>query len=97
MAHFIRRLINKGEAVIIEGGAPYLLGMPRMELTDGSLLVIENHRGVAELTGSEIAVRVREGQVVVRGVGLRIRGLNHEELVVGGEIHAVELVRRKID
>lgn len=96
MGQIIRRLINKGEAVIIEGGAPCLLGMPRMELTGGRLLVIENHKGIAELSQNEISVRVRDGWVVIRGERLYLRGLNREELVVGGTITAVELVKRRI-
>jgi len=93
----IRRLINKGEAVVIEGGASYLLGLPRMELTGGKLLVIENHRGIAELTREEISVRVKDGHVVIRGKSLRIRGFNRAELVVGGDISAVELQKRRIE
>ncbi len=68
-----------------------VVGLPRVELTGRQELRMENHKGVLGCTAEEILVSGGKLLVRVRGSGLELRAMTAEELLITGEIAAVEL------
>ncbi|MBQ8143422.1 MAG: YabP/YqfC family sporulation protein [Butyricicoccus sp.] len=66
-------------------------GLTRLELTGGSRLLIEDHRGILEYTDSVLRIALRRGTIVVTGEGLQLTALTLRELAVSGCIRAIEL------
>jgi sporulation protein YqfC len=87
---FLGRLIQKGENYMIEQGDSSLLSVARAELVSNRLLIVENHKGIAELTGMLVSVRVKGGIMRVSGQGLYIRQLNRREVRVAGHILSLD-------
>ncbi len=71
--------------------AELLPGMPLIELTGHSRVMVDNHRGISEYTNGCICVRVSFGLVSIYGCGLRITKMRKKQIVIGGNILRVEL------
>lgn len=71
-----------------------LPGVPLVEITGERRVLIEHHRGVSRYGSGEISVRVRYGEVLIRGCGLELAKMTREQLVVSGRIDCVSLIRR---
>jgi len=69
-----------------------LAGLPRVELIGKQELRMEGHRGILAYGPEEIHISGGRLVVQVRGRGLELRAMNPEELLITGEISAVELV-----
>ena len=69
-----------------------MAGLPRIELIGKQELRMEGHRGILAYGRSEI--HISGGKVVVRVMGqeLELRAMDPTELLITGEISAVELV-----
>ncbi|MBR2928415.1 MAG: sporulation protein [Oscillospiraceae bacterium] len=67
-------------------------GEMKIELTEGELY-LTRHRGL--MSYSETLIDVNAGELIVRvkGEGLQLLAMSEEELRIGGEMHAVELLR----
>ena len=72
--------------------AEVLAGAPKLTLTGGSRLHIENHRGILEY-GRDIII-VNAGQTILKimGSGLEILSMSAEELLITGRITGIDLV-----
>ena len=70
-------------------------GQPRIELTGGRRLLIEDHRGILEYTGSVLRAAMRRGTLCVRGEGLELTALTLRELAVSGRIRSVEFLEEE--
>ena len=70
-------------------------GQPRLELTGGSRLLIEDHRGILEYTDSVLRVALRREELRVTGEELRLTALTLHELAVSGRIRSIELLDKK--
>lgn len=66
-------------------------GQPRLELTGFSKLSVEHHRGVLEYTDEAVTVALQTGRVRVTGQHLSISLMNHEYVVVDGDLRNVAL------
>lgn len=71
--------------------ADLVAGLPRLEVTGFSQLAIEQHSGIREYGEAQIVVGVKMGTVVVTGRGLRIKCMDHDQLVLTGEIETIRL------
>lgn len=71
--------------------ADLVAGLPRMELTGFSQLAIEQHDGIREYGTEKIVVGVKGGRVVVEGLDLTVRSMDHDQLVLTGTITAIRL------
>lgn len=69
-----------------------ITGLPRIELIGKAELRMERHRGILAYGPEEIHVSGGKLVVRVRGQGLELRAMNPTELLITGEISAVELV-----
>ena len=67
-------------------------GQPRLELTGGSRLLIEDHRGILEYTDTVLRVALRRGTITVVGEELQLTALTLRELAVSGRIRSIELL-----
>ena len=65
-------------------------GQPRVTVTGGRRLHVENHRGITGYDPAEVRINCPGGTVAVTGRSLRIRAMSSRELVVTGDIRAVE-------
>jgi sporulation protein YqfC len=64
--------------------------MPRIEITGFDLLRIEEHRGLLEYGGELITVRGTGANIRVRGANLQLEMMNSAEIILRGDISAVE-------
>lgn len=85
MAKIGKRLLGSPLAEDLVGG------QPRLELTGGSRLLIEDHRGILEYTDGVLRVALRRGTITVEGEGLQLTALTLRELAVYGSIRAIIL------
>lgn len=69
-------------------------GQPLVEICGERRVLIEHHRGVSRYGRDLICVRVRYGEVALRGSGLELANMTRDQLVVCGKIHSVTLIRR---
>lgn len=69
-------------------------GLPLVEIAGQGRVLIENHRGVCCYGREQISIRVKYGQIVVRGCGLELARMTKEQLVITGQIDSVNLIRR---
>lgn len=71
-----------------------LPGRPIIEIYSNYRVLIELHNGIVEYGREKISVRVRYGHVCICGRCLEVIKMTSYQLVIGGEIHSVHLVRR---
>jgi len=69
-----------------------LLDLPRLTVTGGQRVVVENHQGLMDY--SPEAIVVAGGRVVLKviGDGLEIRAMTAEALLITGQVFRVEFV-----
>jgi sporulation protein YqfC len=86
-------MIKIGERLLGSPLAEDLVGgLPRLELTGGSRLLIEDHRGILEYTDTVLKAALRHGAVRVTGEELQLTALTLREVAVGGRIRTIELL-----
>lgn len=73
--------------------ADAVAGEPRVEIIGDGELRMAPHRGILAYGRSEIHISGGSLVVLVRGAGLELRAMTPEELLITGEIRAVEFMR----
>ncbi|PKM72964.1 MAG: sporulation protein [Firmicutes bacterium HGW-Firmicutes-16] len=66
-------------------------GVPKLTLSGGSEVLIENHEGLKSYSRDLIEVRGRNMLMQIRGEDLELSAMTKTELVISGIIVAVEL------
>ncbi len=69
-------------------------GQPLVEIGGYRRVLIENHSGVIEYADTAISVKVKFGTVCVLGSNLKFLRMTKQQLIIGGCIDCVRLVRR---
>ena len=64
--------------------------MPKIEISGGRLIFIENHRGVLEYSREQIAVNTVKSIIRIRGEGLEIKGMTANELLISGSFYGID-------
>lgn len=67
-------------------------GMPRIEITGFDLIRIEEHRGLMEYGSELITVRGMGANMRIRGANLQLEMMNELELIIRGDLFALEFV-----
>lgn len=67
-----------------------LLNLPRITLVGDLQMLLENYGGVIEYNDELLRLKVREGEVVVRGKNFTIKHFLADELLIEGKIFSVE-------
>ena len=73
---------------------PPLPGIPVLELTNDSRLLIENHKGVIAYGDKLICVKLKYGSVSITGRNLTLSYMSRSQLTITGCIDAITLERR---
>lgn len=71
--------------------ADAVAGLPLLELTGDRQLRVEGHRGILAYDPQEIHIGGGKVTIRVRGAGLELKVMNRTELLITGQIMAVEL------
>ncbi len=66
-----------------------LAGLLHIEITGTKELLIENHKGIAELSENEVIINAEKKSVTVRGQNMFVISMNSEELRIGGQIESI--------
>ncbi len=67
-----------------------LLDLPRITLIGNLQLLLENYGGIIEYSDELLRLKIREGEVVVRGKNFAIKHFLADELLIEGKIFSVE-------
>ena len=71
--------------------AEVVAGVPRIEITGGRQVLIDNHKGMLEYESERIVVNGGRMRVVIVGKNLCLKAMNSKEMLIGGSVSAVEL------
>ncbi len=85
-------LVKKVIADILELPRDIVLDLPKVTLVGDLQLYIENHRGIIEYSTDRIRINTKAGTMTVTGVGLIIKGITIEEIMIMGKVHRVEFL-----
>ena len=77
-------------AQLLDLPADAVAGVPRMELMGHREFRMEYHKGILAYGPEEIDISAGQVMVRLRGRDLALRAMNGEELLVTGEIEALE-------
>lgn len=79
-------------AELLDLPADGVAGLPHLSLIGDRELRVENHQGILAYGTEEIHVGGGRLVIRVRGTALRLRAMNAAELLITGQIFAVELM-----
>ena len=68
-----------------------VVGLPRVEITGRGEVRMENHRGILAYGEDEVLISGGGMILRVKGSGLELKAMNAGELLITGQISAVEL------
>lgn len=86
-----RRGFTEKLAQVFDLPADAVAGLPLIELIGDKQLRVENHRGILAYDPREIHIGGGKVALRVRGLGLELKVMNAGELLITGQIFAVEL------
>lgn len=66
-----------------------VLGTVRVTMIGRTRVMVQNHRGILQLTQEMVRVRTREGILCIQGKGMTMREMTPECLDIQGEIASV--------
>lgn len=70
-------------------------GLPIIEMVGDRRVLIEKHCGVLEYEQNMVCVKIKQGCICVKGCNLEIMQMTKNQLIISGEIFAVELSKEK--
>ena len=92
MAEKRRPGLREKTAQLFDLPADVVAGLPRLELVGDGELRMENHRGILSYGTQEIHISGGAFGVRVSGEELELRTMNSLELLITGNIRAIELL-----
>lgn len=69
-----------------------VLDIPKLTLVGNGDMMIENYKGVMEYGSARIRVNTGLGVVKITGMGLLIKEITSEDIIISGEIHTLDFV-----
>jgi len=78
-------------AEVLDLPGDVVAGLPRLELTGSRELRMENHKGILAYGSDEIHISGGKMVVKVRGTDLELKAMNASQLLITGDIAAIEL------
>ena len=70
-----------------------VLDVPRLIAVGHLQVLVQNYRGLVEYTPDRVVLGTTPGRLAVRGEDLRIGTISDEEIIITGQIAAIEFVR----
>ena len=87
--NWIQRVADKAQLY-----AEPLPGVPIIEIAGDRRVLVERHHGVVEYGEHTIRVNLDFGLVTVSGDNLQLMEMTHQQIVISGMIHSIQLQRR---
>lgn len=72
--------------------AEVLIDMPKVSVTAGARVVVENHKGLMDYGTEQVLVAGGRQSVKISGANLELRAMTAEALLVTGEIFQIEFI-----
>jgi sporulation protein YqfC len=69
-----------------------LMDLPRITMIGQLHIYIENHYGVLQFSDTVLRLRLRDGQLLIKGNGFVLKILQPEELLLEGKIDRVDFI-----
>ena len=70
--------------------AEVIAGVPRVTVTGCRRIFIENHKGILEYAEDAITINGGRTVIKIKGDGLGLRSMNDSELLIIGNVYAME-------
>lgn len=70
-----------------------VLNIPKITIVGNGDLIIENYKGLIEYNDARIRVNTGIGTIRMSGSRLAIREITSEDIIISGEIQALEFIR----
>ena len=86
-----RKGILERTAEVLDLPGDVVAGLPRIEITGSRELRMENHKGILAYGSQEIHISGGRLVVKVKGTDLELKSMNASQLLITGDIAAVEL------
>ena len=67
-----------------------ITNLPRIEISGGRQLSIEQHKGIIEYGPNEISVNAVNGIIKIRGDGLELKAMTVDRLLISGLLLGIE-------
>jgi sporulation protein YqfC len=80
-------------AEMLELPKEIVLNIPKVTIVGNKDMMIENYKGVMEYEDGRIRVNTGTGVVKVTGARLLIREITSEDIIISGDIHALEFIK----
>lgn len=87
--------IGRNLAASLDMPAELTSGIPKITITGGGNLLVENHGGICGFSAEEICVSCSFGTIVVNGKNLQLCLLKKDEIEVEGELSSVAFRRER--
>ena len=68
--------------------------VPIVELAGNCRVLVENHLGVIQYSGTQIGIKMKYGQLNICGCKLVLEHMTRVKLIVIGQIDSISLIRR---
>lgn len=78
---------------VLELPKELILDLPKLTIIGNGDMMIENYKGVMEYGSARIRINTGLGVIKITGEGLLIKEITSEDIIVSGEIHALEFVK----
>ncbi|HEX2947304.1 MAG TPA: sporulation protein YqfC [Clostridia bacterium] len=69
-----------------------VLNIPRITMVGNGDMMIENYKGLVEYGRARIRISTGPGTVKITGIGLVIREITSEDIIISGNIHTLEFL-----
>lgn len=70
-----------------------LLDLPKVTFIGNLQVNIENHKGIIEYSDDNIRIKIKDGVLKVSGMGLVIKTIVTEEIIISGKIASIDFFR----
>ena len=70
-----------------------VLNIPKITIVGNGDMIIENYKGIIEYSDARIRINTGIGTIRMNGSGLVIREITSEDIIISGEIQALEFIR----
>lgn len=86
-----RQALRQAMVSALEIPAEVGLDIPKITMTGNYSLMVENHKGIIDYDLHRVRIKIGGGWLEITGSGLMLQTMSREELVIEGEIKALNL------
>lgn len=90
-----RQNINKWMTKTLELPADVMMDLPRITMIGKLHIYIENHHGVLKFSNQELRLRLKQGELLIKGNEFVLKTILPEEILLEGSIEQVLFIEGK--